>query len=455
MPKKQLTLIPLIGIIYFTVSGGAFGLENVISGSGPGLGLLLLIITPILWSIPIALVTAELATMLPIDGGYYRWVYFSMGRFWGFQEGWWTWIYTFIDMAIYPVVFSTYLKYFWPGMTRWQQWVINLAVIFSCLVINWRGAKSVGHSAVIAFVLVTAAFLLLTVLGLPKIVNTPWLPIMPEQGKPLTETLGLGLSAVMWSYMGWDNVSTFAGEVKNPGRTFPRAMIWSVVLVTILYLLPITVTLSATSNWASWDSDNFTISQIAGQLVAPWLGALISIGVMFSNWSMFNSQLLYASRLPFAMAEDGLLPQQIKRTHKQYGTPVVSLILCSLIYSLFSLLNFKELVIIDVLIYALSLLLEYVALIRLRITHPDLARPFKIPGGWFGISLSFGSMLLFVFVSIVFTLLSENDWQQLALAAGLLATGPIVYAGQWFWHHRRKNIVINPHWIQKVNVMAE
>ena len=140
MPKKQLTLIPLIGIIYFTVSGGAFGLENVISGAGPGLGLLLLIITPLLWSVPIALVTAEMATMLPIDGGYYRWVYFGLGRFWGFQEGWWTICYTAVDMAIYPVLFVNYLAFFAPylqpdadGNLTWEQffarWACAVVVI--------------------------------------------------------------------------------------------------------------------------------------------------------------------------------------------------------------------------------------------------------------------------------------------------------------------------------------
>ncbi|HEX4946225.1 MAG TPA: APC family permease [Blastocatellia bacterium] len=429
MPKKQLTLIPLIGIIYFTVSGGAFGLENVISGAGPGLGLLLLIITPLMWSLPTTLVTAEMATMLPLEGGYYRWVYFGMGRFWGFLEGWWTWLYTFVDMAIYPVTFSIYLKFFFPGMTWWQQWLVNLLVIGSSLAINWRGAKSVGNSAVIAFVVVTAAFLLLTILAIPKMTHTPWHPFTPAEGKPLSETLGIGLTAVMWSYMGWDNVSTFAGEVKHPGRTFPLALLISVLLVTLLYVLPMTATLSATTSWQTWDSDNFTISQVASQLVAPWLGALISFGVMWSNWSLFNSQLLYTSRLPFAMAEDGLLPQALTKTHPRFGTPVISLLVCAAIYSVFTLLSFKKLVVINVLIYTMSLLLEFAALIRLRFTRPDLERPFKIPGGMPGVLMALFSLLLFALACIVFTITGEDDsWQQIILVIGLLLTGPLVYS---------------------------
>ncbi len=454
MPKKQLTLIPLIGIIYFTVSGGAFGLENVISGAGPGFGLLLLIITPLMWSLPTTLVTAEMATMLPLEGGYYRWVYFGMGRFWGFLEGWWTWLYTFVDMAIYPVTFSIYLKFFFPGMTWWQQWLVNLLVIGTSLAINWRGAKTVGNSAVIAFVIVTAAFLLLTFLAIPKMTHTPWLPFTPAEGKPLTETLGIGLTAVMWSYMGWDNVSTFAGEVKNPARTFPLALMISVFLVTGLYLLPMLATLGATNSWQTWDSDNFTISQVASQLVAPWLGALISFAVMWRNFSLFNSQLLFTSRIPIAMAEDGLLPKFITKTHPRFGTPIVSLLICSVIYSAFSLLSFKKLVVINVLIYTVSLLLEFAALIRLRITRPDLERPFRIPGGKVGIGLALSSLLIFAVACIVFTITGEDDsWRQIFLVLALLLTGPFVYAFQQWLKAPPKKEEIG--WLQALSIAKE
>jgi amino acid transporter len=430
MVKKQLTLIPLIGIIYFTVSGGAFGLENIISGAGPGFGMLLLLLTPLMWSLPIALVTAELSTMMPIDGGYYRWVYFALGRFWGFQEGWWTWLFTFVDMAVYPVLFSTSLKFFWPGMTAWQQWLVNLAVIFTALAINWRGAKSVGNTAIIAFVIITGAFLILTIFAATKMTQMPWVPFATT-GKSLTVTLGAGLTAVMWSYMGWDNVSTFAGEVKNPSRTFPLALMLAVLLVTLLYIFPMVTVLSATTNWQQWDSDNFTIAMVASELVSPWLGSAIALSVMFSVWSMFVSQLLYTSRLPFTMAEDGLLPKVITKTTAKYGTPYVSLLICAVIYSIFTMLSFKRLLVIDVLIYAIALVMEYAALIRLRKTHPEMTRPFKIPGGAWGIGLAFVSLLIFVGACAVFAILGEEDsWKQVVVVIAMLTTGPVVYAIQ-------------------------
>ncbi len=86
--KKGISLPHLAAIIYFTVSGGAFGLEELVRAAGPGLAFLLLIATPLLFSVPTALMSAEMGSMLPLGGGYYRWVYFALGRFWGFQEGW-------------------------------------------------------------------------------------------------------------------------------------------------------------------------------------------------------------------------------------------------------------------------------------------------------------------------------------------------------------------------------
>ena len=101
--KERISLLYLIAIIYFTVSGGAFGLEELVRAAGPGLALLLLIVTPLLWSLPIALMVAEMSSMLPLQGGYHRWVHFALGRFWGFQEGWWTWLGAMLLTGPWPI----------------------------------------------------------------------------------------------------------------------------------------------------------------------------------------------------------------------------------------------------------------------------------------------------------------------------------------------------------------
>src|ERR1041384_2150728 len=104
--------------MFFTVSGGPFGLEGLVGSVGPGVALLLLVATPLIYSVPEALLIGELASMLPVEGGYYRWVKRAFGRFWGFWNGWLSWVYSLTGMAISPVLFLQYLRFFLPGLGR-------------------------------------------------------------------------------------------------------------------------------------------------------------------------------------------------------------------------------------------------------------------------------------------------------------------------------------------------
>ncbi|MGH9421973.1 MAG: amino acid permease, partial [Thermoanaerobaculia bacterium] len=134
--------------MFFNVSGGAFTTESLIVSTGPGLGLLILILVPLFWSLPETLIVGELASMLPEEGGYYKWVYRAFGPFWAFQNGWWTWMYSLVDMAIYPVLFNQYLTFFFPQMSPVIQWLIALCVIWGATAINLRGAGRVGRVSV-------------------------------------------------------------------------------------------------------------------------------------------------------------------------------------------------------------------------------------------------------------------------------------------------------------------
>lgn len=433
MRHRQVTLLPLIGILYFTVSGGPFGLEEVVATAGPGLALLLLTLAPLLWSLPTALITAEMSAMMPVDGGYYRWVYWGLGRYWGFLEGWWTWLFTFVDMAIYPVLVATYTNFFVHAvfgrdLTNLERWCVALLVIWFSVAVNLRGAKVVGHSSLVSFIVVMTPFALLTFCALPAAKLPLWQPFINPGSERLSDTVGVALSALMWNYMGWDNVSTFAGEVKNPGRTFPLALLLSVGLVTLTYVMPLGATLAATESWSQWNTATFTIAEVGGQLAGPWLGALITFGIVWSLCTMFNSQLLYVSRLPFAMAEDGLLPRVIARSHSRWQTPWVSLALCAAIYSLFALLSFQRLVVVDVIIYCVELLLEAAALIALRVRYPQLHRPFRIAGGWPGLLLLVALLLgCTLILGVAVFLGGAESALQLGIAAAVLISGPVAY----------------------------
>ena len=112
--SAQLTLWPLIAATFFMVSGGTYGTEDIVRGAGYGGGILILLLTPVLWSLPTAFMIGELASALPEEGGYYAWVRRAMGNFWGFQEAWLSLVASVFDMAIYPTLFVAYLDRLFP-----------------------------------------------------------------------------------------------------------------------------------------------------------------------------------------------------------------------------------------------------------------------------------------------------------------------------------------------------
>ena len=106
--RRELGLVSLLAVVFFNVSGGPYGIEDAVASFGPGLALLLLMVTPLVWSLPVALAMSEMAGALPVEGGYVTWVRRAFGPFWGFQVGWWSWLNSFVDVAVYPALFADY-----------------------------------------------------------------------------------------------------------------------------------------------------------------------------------------------------------------------------------------------------------------------------------------------------------------------------------------------------------
>src|SRR2546425_5982715 len=242
--------------MYFTVSGGPFGLEGLVGSVGPGLALVLLVATPLVYSVPEALISGELASMLPAEGGYYQWVKRAFGRFPGFLNGWLSWVYSLLDMAIYPVLFIQYARWFVPGLGRWESWGLALALIWGATWLNLRGTRVVGTASgwFIAAVLIPFAVLTGTALTRWLLAATPApLPITPfhAAGTSFVGALGIGISQSIWNYSGWDNASTIGGEIEQAGATYPRALARALPLVTVVYLLAGVPALALT-DWTAW-----------------------------------------------------------------------------------------------------------------------------------------------------------------------------------------------------------
>ncbi|PYT64007.1 MAG: amino acid transporter [Acidobacteria bacterium] len=408
------------------VSGGTYGTEEIIHGAGYGRGILILLLLPVFWSLPTAFMIGELSSALPAAGGYYAWVRRAMGNFWGFQEAWLSLAASIFDMAIYPTLFVFYLKQMSPWFGVGNHGIYaGLLVVATCAALNVAGIRVVGLTSLWLFFLLSAPFALVVLLA-PFKTGT----FADPHAAPSITGLGLvgGVLVAMWNYMGWDNASTIAQEVERPQRTYPRAMIATVILVALSYVLPFAAMYLAGAPSARFAEDG-SWATVAGTLGGTvrgfeWLRFLIVLGGMMSGFGMFNALVMSYSRLPLAMARDGMLPKAFAKTGKRTNTPWLAIVVCAACWALCLGLGFKRLVTLDIMLYGASLMLEFVTLVVLRIKEPGLKRGFRVPGGLTGAILTGVFPLLLLLLAV-----AESNHETLLGMNGLLFGALIIAAG--------------------------
>ncbi|HEY6945805.1 MAG TPA: APC family permease [Candidatus Acidoferrum sp.] len=422
----KLTLWPLVAATFFMVSGGTYGTEEIIHGAGYGRGILILLFLPVLWSLPTAFMIGELSSALPAEGGYYAWVRRGMGNFWGFQEAWLSLAASIFDMAIYPTLFVFYLKQMSPWFGTGNHGIYaGLFVVVTCAGLNLAGIRVVGLTSLWLFFLLSAPFALVVVFAPFKMGS-----LADPRVAPAATGLTLigGVLVAMWNYMGWDNASTIAQEVERPQRTYPRAMIATVVLVALTYVLPFAAVYLAgvPSSLFGEDGSWASVAGALGGRIAgfEWLRFLIVLGGMMSAFGMFNALVMSYSRLPLAMARDGMLPKVFAKTSSRTNTPWLAIIVCAACWALCLGLGFRRLVTLDIMLYGASLMLEFVTLVVLRIKEPELKRGFRVPGGLTGAVLTGVFPLLLLLLAVV-----ESNHETVLGMNGLLFGTFIMFAG--------------------------
>ena len=214
-PPRKIRLLPLIAVTYFMVSGGPYGIEDIVGGAGYLWAIIILLLLPFFWSLPTALMIGELASAIPAEGGFYVWVRRAMGPFWGFQESWLSLSASIFDMALYPSIFVLYLGKFNSSLTAdWRSYIWSLAVVAVCCAWNLLGAPRVGEDSVWMSVLLLSPFAVFILLCLGRGLTLH--PAMHWGRAAAAPGAGVGLSTAilvaLWNYMGWDNASTVAKE---------------------------------------------------------------------------------------------------------------------------------------------------------------------------------------------------------------------------------------------------
>ncbi len=490
--RRELTVLPLFGLIYFTVCGGSFGAEPMVGWSGPGLAILLFFLTPIFFSIPNMLMVREMQSMMPVEGGYYHWLKKAFGPFVGFLGGWMNWVVSWVDVSIYPVLAAYYLGYFIPALregatiggvfvdSTWLSFLVAVILIWGVSLLTVRGAKLSGMTTNWLGLVMLLPLIAMSVIGLLSWIKggtTIDLPFLPG-GEPVTfdsliGALSTGIFVAMWNFMGWELPTAAGDEIVNPKRTYPIAMALVLVAAIATYAIP-TVTglyggagqdgkyqlwgieeyesgagigpvladygvdpakpaewrvdVSSSVGWEFPDIAHAVSDQLTGQTdgtLARVMGALVTFAAVLSMIGLFIGNGLGGTRVPFAMAEDGMMPKFLVKVHPRYGTPWISILFCALVFSVFSLSAFAALVVIDVFLNMLVLMAEFFAMWKLRFDMPNADRK-RVPGGWFGLVLV--TLLPAIIIGLaIYSQYVEEGMASISWALAAMAIGALLY----------------------------
>ncbi|MDB5036543.1 MAG: amino acid/polyamine/organocation transporter, superfamily, partial [Bacteriovoracaceae bacterium] len=322
----------------------------------------------------------------------------------------------FATNATFAVMFADYLG-FWIHLTFWTHWMVALILIWGSTYINFKGISFVGESSIWMTALILLPFIIMSILGIIHFNHNPFVPLVHPE-KSTISAIGESLMLAVWLYSGYDKITVSAGEIENPRRNIPLALVISIPLVALSYIIPTFAALAGSGQWADWKDSYFsTAAQLIG---GPWLGHSMTLAALISNALLLNATMLAQSRLPIAMAKDKLFPQVFNRLHPRFGTPTISLIVGSVILSLLCVGSFTQLVAIYSVTQMLSYLLIYATFLKMRKLHPEIKSPFRIRGG----TLGFLCMIFPAVCIAIFTLVKTD---QLLLPALALLSGPVAY----------------------------
>jgi amino acid transporter len=411
-------LFYLVFVMFSYTTGGPFGLEDMVTTSGPGMTLIYLLVLPFFWCIPVSLVSAELTTAMPVEGGFYRWTRAAFGDFWGFLAGWWNWSASFLLGGAYAVLFTDYL---FPAITGWKHYLVSVALIAVITWINVRGIQVVGKVATALEIFIFVPVTMMIVMGLMKWHHNPFVPLIPPH-QPTFKIFGVGLALGLWLYSGYEQLSTVAEEVENPQRAYPRALTLVVPLSIAAYFLPTLAGLASAGEWQNWHTGFF--SDAARMIGGPWLGTWMGLAAVVANVALLNSTVLTTTRMPFAMAEDGYLPAALTRKHSRHGTPWVAIVLSAFIYALLAWQSLGQLISVYIWLRSATTVLTVLSAWKLRRTRPEMPRAFVIPGGQTG-------LFYVVAAPVVMALVALLGSDRFAVVGGAIAMllGPLVYFG--------------------------
>lgn len=418
LKQQKVGVIGIVGMIYAMTAAGAYGIEDMVSASGPGMTVIMLLVLPLVWAFPIALASSELGSAIPDECGFYRWVQRALGEFWGFQIGWLKNIGIYINVAVFVVLATDYLASY-IGMNNFQSYICKVVILVIFTWLNLRGVKDVAIVSAIISGAILVAFAGIAIIGFLNFSQNPFEPVVAT-GTTVVGSIGSSIAIGMWMYAGYESMSSLAGELENP-QIIPKAIIIALPLIIGTYVLPTVASLGAIGQWESWGSEGVSYVNVAMEF-APAFGVAFMLVAFISNISMFNVYLASGARGFFVMAEDNLAPKVLTKCDKKHGVPYIAILSLSVVSLVLCMFNFDILVTIVSLFNMGLYSLIMISQIVLRRTEPDLPRPYKIRLGKTGTDIFCAIPVLVAFIALY---INGADYFVLGLLG--MITGPLAY----------------------------
>ena len=389
--KKELGFFTLLSIgVGGIIGSGIFGMPAAMAAvAGPSLILAIIISGIITFFLGIAY--AELGSAFPISGGPYSLPRLALGNLGGFLMGWGYFLYLFIGTAAIIDIFIVYLGFYIPNLAvggTLTPFGITIGVIalWAFTLINVFGVKWGGLYSVITTIGKLIPLALFFLVGLAYINGKNFTPFIPFGFTGVT----LGVTLFFWSFTGFEAIVMPTEEVKNPAKTIPWAMIMTILITLIIYVLLAFVFVGmidweglgiAKGNWKGIANLTSPLADVAIGLKLPWLAAIATIGAIIATAGAGGSWVLIQARLPFAMARDKLFWKPMANVNKKYGTPIASLIFTSILTSIIMIAipNFASVALIASVTGVVPYAAAVLAVKILRKTKPNTKRPFKLP----------------------------------------------------------------------------
>lgn len=345
VPGLKKTKFSLAGIVFFifcAVSGGAFGIESIIPSSGPGMTLLLLILIPLMWALPMGLYVSELTNLAPVDSGPYVWMKMAFGEFWGFVFGVWMAVAWYLTGASYIVLATDYIGMY-VNMSPMVTLIVKVAIILVFTLVNLLGIEEVNVVNTIFTFIILAAFLAVGIVGLANWENNPFDPFMNVESGALS-SLGVGIAVGVWMFCGYTAIANLGGEIENP-QIIPKGMKLCILVMVISYILPTLGGIVSTGPWYEWGT-SIDFSSVLLTHVGKWAGVAFMIVAVISQLALVNATTATASRSFMILGKDHLCPKFLSTVTKKRGTPIWPIVILAVLNVILVNLDFEILVII-------------------------------------------------------------------------------------------------------------